>query len=175
MTAHSKNSLQPACPFKRHLFSTCHFHAESSWSSAEQAPAIHQAPPATSFCSSAQKAGRSRRPGELRQGEVPSTGTNAHHAPGATSFQCPDSCVLQVLGEPRAREVLPPQMTAEYVRKLLDVFRVCTALAYTPLHSKALPNLVYGKVARRHVLSDQMGLCLGYSQCDSEMSPSQLA
>jgi len=33
-------------------------------------------------------------------------------------------CVLQVLGEPRAREMLPPQMSAEYVRKLLDVFRV---------------------------------------------------
>lgn len=49
-------------------------------------------------------------------------------------------CVLQVLGEPRAREVLPPQMTGEYVRKLLDVFRVFTALAHTPLHSKVLPH-----------------------------------
>ena len=35
---------------------------------------------------------------------------------------------MQVLGEPRAREVLPPQFTADYLRKLLDVFRVSNSL-----------------------------------------------
>lgn len=36
--------------------------------------------------------------------------------------------IAKVLGEPRAREMLPPQMSAEYVRKLLDVFRQCDDL-----------------------------------------------
>ncbi|KAA6418854.1 MAG: hypothetical protein FRX49_11211 [Trebouxia sp. A1-2] len=36
--------------------------------------------------------------------------------------------IAKVLGEPRAREMLPPQMTAEYVRKLLDIFRQCDDL-----------------------------------------------
>ncbi len=44
--------------------------------------------------------------------------------------------MLQVLGEPRAREILPPQMTPEYVRKLLDVFRV--SLSLPALHAMCL-------------------------------------
>lgn len=37
---------------------------------------------------------------------------------------------VQVLSEPRAREMLPTQMNANYVRKLLDIFRVSMDWSY---------------------------------------------
>ena len=93
--------------------------------------------------------------------------------------------LLQVLGEPRAREMLPPQMSAEYVRKLLDVFRVsaifrscsllctCCVLANgMRLRLHACHVSTWTRIFAPDMYRPQMSL---YTVCDSILSHSGLS
>ncbi|KAL3162589.1 hypothetical protein ABBQ38_008638 [Trebouxia sp. C0009 RCD-2024] len=56
------------------------------------------------------------------------------YKPGAPGLELPDAelrnlpHIAKVMGDPRAREQLPPQITPAYLRKLLDVFQTCDDL-----------------------------------------------